>query len=337
MAARGGKSPHAPETGLLRRILGSFHVTGVFWYKFHRWGISLLPAWAIAVIIWPFTAFFFLVLLNIRRAIASNLVAVLGPCDWFARQVRIFKTMLQFAWCLTERYESLSTDREIHFEVHGQDAWRSMADERGGFITLTAHIGSWEAAAKLPSSRLDRTVHLFREQEADPEAQEFIRSLIEDRSRGTSFRVHFVGGEADASLGAMLLSALREGDIIALQGDRPRAGGDSVTVSLFGRPFPVPVGPAALARAAGTGILPVFVFREGRLKARIVFRDVIRVARTRDRAADIAETARSFATELEWAIRHRPHQWFCFRELWPGRRRGASPWPAAAGSAPSSR
>ena len=25
------------------------------------------------------------------------------------------------------------------------------------------------------------------------------------------------------------------------------------------------------------------------------------------------------ADEVEWAIRHEPHQWFCFRQLWPDR------------------
>ncbi len=24
-----------------------------------------------------------------------------------------------------------------------------------------------------------------------------------------------------------------------------------------------------------------------------------------------------FTSEIEWAIRKEPHQWFCFRELWP--------------------
>jgi len=35
--------PHAPEAGYSRRLLGRFHVTGVFWYRFHRWGVSILP------------------------------------------------------------------------------------------------------------------------------------------------------------------------------------------------------------------------------------------------------------------------------------------------------
>jgi KDO2-lipid IV(A) lauroyltransferase len=103
---------------------------------------------------------------------------------------------------------------------------------------------------------------------------------------------------------------------VALQGDRPRSGGRTAEIALFSRPFRLPVGPAALARAAGVPILPVFVFREGRKRYRCSLRPPIRVASTVDRQADMEQALRSFATELEWAIAHRPHQWFCFRKLW---------------------
>jgi lauroyl/myristoyl acyltransferase len=49
---------------------------------------------------------------------------------------------------------------------------------------------------------------------------------------------------------------------------------------------------------------------------RAVVRPAIVVARTRDREADVAEGVRRLAAEIEWAIRERPHQWFCFRRLW---------------------
>jgi KDO2-lipid IV(A) lauroyltransferase len=117
--------------------------------------------------------------------------------------------------------------------------------------------------------------------------------------------------------GMELLDALRRGDIVAMQGDRPRAGGRSIDATLFGRPFPLPPGPAALARTADAPLLPVFVLREGRRRYRVVFRPPIHVPRTGDRAADLTATMRQVAAEIEWAIRRAPHQWFCFRRLWP--------------------
>ncbi|MFL6290226.1 MAG: hypothetical protein ACJ759_04955, partial [Thermoanaerobaculia bacterium] len=123
----------------------------------------------------------------------------------------------------------------------------------------------------------------------------------------------------DPQLGVELLDALRRGEIVALQGDRPRNGGRSADIALFGRPFPVPIGPVALARAAGVPILPVFVFREGRKRYRCSLRAPIRVGGTGghgSRQAEIDLALQRFAAELEWAISHRPYQWFCFRKLW---------------------
>jgi KDO2-lipid IV(A) lauroyltransferase len=120
--------------------------------------------------------------------------------------------------------------------------------------------------------------------------------------------VHFAG--EDAALGFLLLRAVREGAVVALQGDRPRADGRTVAVSLFGRPFDVPAGPLVLARSAPAPLLPVFVLREGVGRDRVCFRAPIPVE-------DVEAAAQGLAREIEWAIRREPHQWFCWRRLWP--------------------
>jgi lauroyl/myristoyl acyltransferase len=259
-----------------------------------------------------FTAFFSVALRNARAAVASNLEVVLGPCGWWARQVRIFRTLLSFAWCLTERYERLSTDRRFVIGAEGMDYWRELNASGEGFILVTAHIGAWEVGSMLPAFQEERRVHVVREAETDPRSQRFFAELIRKRA-GSFYTTHFA---EDPQLGVDLLDALRQGEIVALQGDRPRNGGRTAEISLFGHPFQVPVGPLALARAAGVPILPVFVFREGRLRYRSSLRPPIRVGNTGSRQADMEEAQRRFAAELEWAISHRPYQWFCFRKLW---------------------
>jgi KDO2-lipid IV(A) lauroyltransferase len=104
-----------------------------------------------------------------------------------------------------------------------------------------------------------------------------------------------------------------------MQADRPRAGGKTVAATLFGRPFPLPAGPAVLARTARVPMLPVFALREGRRRFRLVFRPPIEVARTADRGADLEAAMGSVAGEIEYAIRRAPEQWFVFRPLWPDR------------------
>ncbi len=307
--------PHAPEKGWAARLLGDFHVTGLFWYRFHRWGIASLPAWTLAPLVGVFTAFFFVALLNIRRAIAANLVPVLGDCGWLERQRRIFRTMHAFAWCLTERYERLVTDRPFAVEIEAAEHWNAVAQPGRGFVMVTAHLGLYEVGSMAASVREARHVHLVREPEVDPRAQEFIRHCIAN-VQGTHYTMHFQNG--DPLQGMALVEALQRGELVALQADRPRAGGRTVDTTLFGRPFAVPAGPAALARTAGVPILPVFALREGRRGVRILFRPPIEVARSANRNADLADAMRRVASEIEAGVRRAPHQWFVFRELWPG-------------------
>lgn len=263
-----------------------------------------------------FTTFFFVALRRIRRAIAHNLEVVLGPCGWWERQRRIYRTMWNLAWCLSERYERLSGRRSPAVSLEGREIWRRKLAAREGFVIITAHIGNWETALLHPEAGQERSIHVVREEEVDPEAQAFIRELIQGET-GDQIKVHFVRAD-DVRLAGELLVGLRRGELVAAQGDRPRSGGRAVSTRIFGRELDLPPGPAVLARVAGVEIVPIFCFRRGRLRTEVVVREPIRVATTDDRQSDLSAAMQRIATEIQWAIQRQPHQWFCFRDLWGG-------------------
>ncbi|MEO1369616.1 MAG: hypothetical protein AAFX50_20750, partial [Acidobacteriota bacterium] len=214
---------HAPEASWAQRVLGRFHVTGIFWYQFHRFGIRVLPEWLVGPVIFLFTAFFFVFLVNIRRAIASNLEATFGPVGWLGRQRRIWKTMHSFAWCLSERFERLMTDRPFRIEVDHEEVWREVSGTGEGFVMVTAHIGNYEVGSMLPATEEARRVHLVREPERNPEAQAFVQGLLDEQPGSEHYSWHF---QSDSPLHALpLVHALMRGEVVAVQGDRPRTGG----------------------------------------------------------------------------------------------------------------
>lgn len=308
-------APQAPQRGLMARLLGPLHVTGVFWFRLHRWAMAHLPEWAVRGVLPVCVGFFYLALRRIDRAIEHNLAIVLGPCGWWRGQRRVLRTLYQYAWCLSERYEQLNVGGgQAQLEVEGLGHWRRLHDEAPGFILLTAHIGHWELGSIRGAAHSDRQLHLIREEELDPAAQRFIASLISSAS-DERYVVHFAQSDGPM-LGLELLRALRDGAIVALQGDRPRSGGSALAVPMCGRDYALPVGTAALARSAEVPILPVFVFRTGRRSARCVFRSPVHVMHGPDRQADLQVALAAIAGQIEWAIRQHPHQWFCFREAW---------------------
>ncbi len=308
-----GTPPQAPEVGWLRRLLGPLHFTGVFWYRLHAGSLRILPSWAIWIVTAVFTLFFFFLLRRVRLAVAGNLEAVLGPCSWWESQRRVFRTLWNHAWCLTERYERQRPEGQIETVLENSQEWESMLTSQRGFVLATAHVGHWEAGSWVASDHGRRHVHVVREREMDPRAQAFLEQQLAAQATD-AYTVHFADNEAN--FGTRLMFALRRGELVALQGDRPSAHGKTVQTHLFGLPFPLPAGAAALARAANAPIVPVFVFRDGRRRARVVFRQPIEADQNADRDQDVLNTTQRIATEIEWAIRQPPEQWFCFRRLW---------------------
>jgi lauroyl/myristoyl acyltransferase len=306
--------PHAPEQGRIRRWLGPFYVTGVFWYRLPYWAVrtGVLSPWTFPAWVALCGTIFSLVLWNIRKAVAANLETVLGPCGRWERERRIHRTIRTFSWCYGARYEQVVHPGRFKVEVEGAE--HIPTDPARGVIFVTAHIGQWELSSQLASHGVRRPVHVVREEEMDPEAQRFVAELVQEMS-ADGVTTHFASD--DPRLGIALAEALRRGEVVALQGDRPRAQGRTQAAQLFGRPIRLPVGPQALARATGAALIPVFSFREGRYAFRVVVRPPIEVARTRDREADVAGAVQRLAGEIEWAIRRAPYQWFCLRRLWP--------------------
>src|SRR5262245_21994821 len=124
------EKPHGPQTTWGRRLLGPLHVTGIAWYRLHYW-LTFFPEWFIVAMNWLSTCFFWFWLWNIRAAVASNLEAVLGPCGFFERQRRIWRTFYDLAWCLTERYEQFR-DRPMRFQFEGQATFAQMHESERG-------------------------------------------------------------------------------------------------------------------------------------------------------------------------------------------------------------
>ena len=306
-------APQAPAVGPWRRLLGPFYFTGSFWYRFHLFGVRVLPNFLMPVMTWCVASLFYLALGSVRRAVGRNLDVVLGPCGFWERQRRAHRLIVTFAHCLNERYEQFVPNRSFECIPEGKEHWDAMLATKKGFILATAHIGNWELASRLPVLQSECTVHVVREEEIDPAAQEFIRELLASHG-GTGYVTHFA--EDDFGLGVRLMSAIRKGELVALQCDRPRSGGQSIRARMFGRELDLPVGPAAIARSTQAPLLPVFVNRIGRRRYRVDVRPPIHVERTSDRHADHRRAVEALAAEIESAIRREPYQWFCFADVW---------------------
>jgi lauroyl/myristoyl acyltransferase len=171
-----------------------------------------------------------------------------------------------------------------------------------GLVVLTAHLGNWELAGRMLARDGARPTHVVVAAEADPALERFLR--------GGDAPVRFVTRTAPtASL--LLLTALRRGEIVALQGDRALGTRGDVLQPFFGVPAPFPLGPFVLARAAGAPVVPAFCLLDGDRRYRIVVGAPARV----EAGAEAAALGR-WVGVLEAMVRRHPAQWFNFYDVW---------------------
>jgi predicted LPLAT superfamily acyltransferase len=112
-----------------------------------------------------------------------------------------------------------------------------------------------------------------------------------------------------ATLG--LLSALRRGEAVAVQGDRPTGERGDRLVSFFGSTAAFSLGPFVLARAAGAPVLSAFctMARDGRYRVDVG-------APIWVKPGEEMAGLEAMVAALEVAVRAHPTQWFNFFDVW---------------------
>jgi len=287
-------------------FLRRFLVHGVFWRQFLRWAVINVPPWIEPAII-AFWSAFFLLWAHGRRAVMRNLSAILPGSTALANFFRCYRVFWNFAWTLSDTGRLRETRVIPTWELEGREHLEAL-QSGGGAILLTAHMGSYDLGAHLFAEVSGRRIVMVRAPEVDPQTRQF----EEERLPGEiEIQFNTDGG----ALALDLLHAVREGAIVAIQGDRMAGAISGLPATLFGKAVQVPAGPFALAMTARVPIYPIFVVRRGWRRYRLRAATPIEIVRSRDRDADFAAAARVWTATLEQVIRDAWQQWFEFEEL----------------------
>jgi KDO2-lipid IV(A) lauroyltransferase len=248
-----------------------------------------------------------------RRAVRANLSRVLAGASPAEIEAAVSQTFANFGAFFADlltlnrrpgadlRAYVASADGEHHLDT-------ALAAGRG-VVLLTAHLGNWEFAGRLLSTRGRRTAHVVLSAEQDRALEGYLR-LDGPHLRFVTRR------HATSSLG--LLAALRRGELVAMQADRPTGGRGDALVPFFGEPAAFPLGPFVLARAAGAAVIPAFCAMAPGGRYQLEIDPPIWVKPGEELAA-----LGTVVVALERIIRAYPTQWFNFFDAW-------SPWHGRA-------
>jgi KDO2-lipid IV(A) lauroyltransferase len=180
--------------------------------------------------------------------------------------------------------------------------------ERGG-ILLTAHLGSFELGGLL-LEHLGLKVHTVYKPDRFP---------VLERVRTRMRRLAGVEGIAvgDSAFAPLpVLARLREGGLVAMQGDRD-FNLTGLPVPFFGAEVPFPRGPWELALLTGAPVVEAYLFLDADRSFRARFHAPQILAAGRNQRAEILSKAmRGYAARLEALVQEHPEQWYCFYPFW---------------------
>lgn len=192
--------------------------------------------------------------------------------------------------------------RYVH-SVHGLEHLHAVLTSPQGFVAATAHLGNWDLAGRLLST-YGRTLHVLMAPEQDAALQSFLRQ------RGEQTGLRFVTND-HPTVFVQLLTALRRGDVVAVQADRATGHRSDVLVPFFGVPAPFPLGPFKLAGAAQVPVLPCFCLMRPDRQYEIFVEAAITVVRGHEESA-----LQQMVKVLQRYVAMAPDQWCNFYDVW---------------------
>jgi lauroyl/myristoyl acyltransferase len=279
--------------------------------RYLHWGVKHCPGFLEPLFVWCYTTLFFLLFGPPRRAVLANL-SVIRP-DWgrLRRCRATWEVFWNFAWIQVDTFHMQLKEDVLSWEIDGREVADSLAASGAGALLLTAHMGSYDLAASLFSSKLGKKLNAVRAPERVEQAQEYMGRQREAQETD-SYQVIY--NRASGMVGVELAEAIHRGELVAIQGDRVILHVAEATVPWSDSvEWRLPKGPLVLARISRAMVYPVFIWRSGHRRYRIEIHEPFDARPTsRDHEAEIARLATAWAALLREVIIRHVNQWFVF-------------------------
>ena len=280
------------------------------------WFMATFPSWVPNAIRYLFALFYYMIGGRFRRAVEGNLKVALGDSvsRWEIKRLT-WRVFLNVTKSFVDLFytASIPDERKLDFiePPIGLENINGAMESGKGAIFVTGHIGNWEVGG-IALANLGKKVHMVYIPDRF-EAFERIR----EKTRSTKNVVSIpMGGTFEISL--KLIRLLREGEIVAMKGDRVILG-EGITIKFFGRDTELPLGPSLISQISGAPIVPTFVVLNGEGKYQPIVCEPIFPTRSGNRRLDVERNVQKVAGVIEEFIREYPDQWYMFYPFWKER------------------
>ena len=227
--------------------------------------------------------------------------------SWGWRRLAAYRLFIQQGKCLIDRHaHNVGHTRFSFSQENFPEICRRLEPLANGLVVLLSHTGGWQLA--LPHLRLltgEKPVSLLMNAAETPDVQAHVR--------GDDAGFHVISPEAGPACVVEMVARLQKGEIVSIMGDRAY-GGQTVEVSFLGEPARFPASAFAVARAAQSPVLALFVAKIG--VASYAMESKLFAAPSREDRQSIRAGVGLFAEALEAFVSRHPYQCFLFDDIW---------------------
>jgi predicted LPLAT superfamily acyltransferase len=211
---------------------------------------------------------------------------------------------------LIDRYALLSGRFPFRVGMEGRDAFVERVSGPKGLILLTSHVGNWQMVMSA-LEKINKPIHLVMR----PEDNAAVREAFQLDRGGGAIRIISIdspfGGVVD------IMTALREGHIVSIMGDRPYDF-DTVTVNFLGAPARFPYSGFKIAAMADVPVAVMYSAKTGKsdytIEVPVIYEPKQqRKGSKQDRWGPYVQ---AYAQSLESFVQRHPLQFFAFQDLW---------------------
>ena len=195
--------------------------------------------------------------------------------------------------------------------TEGNERFMALCDEPGGFMQIGSHVGNFELAGYMLSSGNKTINALVYGGETG--------TVMENRNKifkHQNLKLILTNGDIDHVF--LMNSALADGEIVSMHGDRTFGSQKTIRCQLLGAEAELPLGPYILAATRDVPVFCTFVMKES-VKTYHVYvyeltlPDDVKGKNAKVRAAALAQ---AYADRLSGILRRYPHQWLNYYEFW---------------------
>lgn len=275
----------------------------------HRWLIRMLriiPIW----ILYIFTAIFVIpvcLMVNPATKMTYRYFRRQWQMSPLCASLKTYYNFYLFAQVVIDKF-AMYAGKRFDISIEGYDHFQRLADEKEGFMVLSAHIGNYEIAGYTLRAKQKRFNALVFAQEK--------ASVMQNRNKMfQQSNICMIPVMPDMSHIFQINNALADGEIVSMPADRLHGSQKGIDISFLNGQATLPYGPFNIAVMRSVNCLAVNVMKTG-IKTYRIYITPLSYDKHGSRQQQIAQLSKAYISELERLLRIYPAQWYNYFEFW---------------------